>query len=153
MQAKARHVTQPDYAHQITANCLLGRTRTLSRVLTSLYDEELRPHGVQGSQLASLAIIAAHGPMRRTEVGRWLHLDSSTLTRNLRVMQVQGWIEETADEEDGRGRPVQATAAGRALLDQVGPAWQAAQRRAARLIGPEAKATLLALFDALQETG
>ncbi len=140
-----------DVAQQITGHCLMGRTRYLSRVLTGIYDEEVRGFGVQATQVTLLATIAAHGPVRRSDLGRWLHFDSSTLTRNLRVMLANAWIEEVADHTDGRGLPLQVTSAGAALLDALGPAWHRAQGRAAALIGGEGRTAVLRLFDKVQD--
>lgn len=141
---------QSDIAAQITGNCLMGRTRYLSRVLTGVYDEEIRPFNVQASQVSLLATIETYGPVRRSDIGRWLHFDSSTLTRNLRVMLTHAWIEEVADDKDGRSRPLRITPAGAALLRALGPAWQRAQARAALLLGEDGQTAVLKLFDRLQ---
>jgi len=140
-----------DIAQQITANCLMGRTRYLSRVLTGIYDEEIRSLGVQASQVTLLATIAAYGPVRRSDLGRWLHFDSSTLTRNLRVMLAKAWIEEFPGDTDGRGLPLQVTAVGSRLLNGLGPAWHRAQSRAAELIGGEGRTAVMGLFSKVQE--
>jgi DNA-binding MarR family transcriptional regulator len=141
---------QTDIAEQITTNCLMGRTRYLSRVLTGIYDEEVRPFGVQATQVTLLATVAAHGPVRRSDLGRWLHFDSSTLTRNLRVMLDNKWLEEVADGKDGRGLPLQVTEAGANLLHTLGPAWHRAQGRALQIVGGEGRTAVMALFDKVQ---
>jgi DNA-binding MarR family transcriptional regulator len=141
---------QTDIAEQITTNCLMGRTRYLSRVLTGIYDEEVRPFGVQATQVTLLATVAAHGPVRRSDLGRWLHFDSSTLTRNLRVMLDNRWLEEVRDGKDGRGLPLQVTEAGANLLHMLGPAWHRAQGRALQMVGGEGRKAVMALFDKVQ---
>ncbi len=143
---------QPDIAAQITANCLMGRARYLSRVLTGLYDDEVRPFGVQATQVTLLATVAVHGPVRRSDLGRWLHFDSSTLTRNLRVMLDNRWLEEVPDGNDRRGLPLRITAAGADLLQALGPAWHRAQDRALRMVGDEGRTAVLDLFDKVQGT-
>ena len=141
----------PSVAEQIKSNCLMGRTRYLSRVMTGIYDEEMRPFGVQASQVTLLATIGACGPVRRSDLGRWLHFDSSTLTRNLRVMLANGWLEEVPDDKDGRGRPLQVTPSGTELLQALGPAWQRAQRRAIQVMGGDGQTTVMNLFDRVQQ--
>ena len=141
---------EADIAQQITGNCLMGRTRYLSRVLTGIYDEEVRPFGVQATQVTLLATIAVYGPVRRSDLGRWLHFDSSTLTRNLRVMLDNAWVEEVPDGKDRRGLPLQVTTAGADLLRALGPAWQKAQERALRMVGGEGRTAVLGLFDKVQ---
>lgn len=129
----------------------MGRTRYLSRVLTGIYDDEVRPLGVQATQVTLLAAIAAHGPVRRSELGRWLHFDSSTLTRNLRVMLANSWLDEVPDDTDARGLPLQVTALGLELLRSIEPAWKRAQKRAVQLLGGGGQAAIVDLFDRVQE--
>jgi DNA-binding MarR family transcriptional regulator len=128
-------------------SCLNLRARIVSRVITGIYDEELRPFGIQASQLNLLVAVAGMGPVRRTDVGRYMHLDASTVTRNLRVMETNGWIEETADSTDGRGAPVRITHRGEALVAKVAPAWRSAQRKASKLLGENGTESLMQLAD------
>lgn len=127
---------------QIGCECLLSRARILNRVLTNIYDDELRGFGLKATQLNLLVVVARIGPVRRIDIGKRLHLDPSTLTRNLKIMLTNGWIEEIRDGEDGRGSPLQVTAKGRDLLHQIVPSWRKAQDRTHKLIGDNG-ATLL----------
>ena len=127
---------------QIASECLLMRVRKLDRVLTGIYDAELRPFGVKASQINLLVLVAKVGPIRRIEIGKRLCLDPSTLTRNLKIMLTNGWIQEIADGEDGRGLPVQVTVRGRDLLNQIGPSWRKAQTRTEKFLGDDG-ATLM----------
>jgi DNA-binding MarR family transcriptional regulator len=127
---------------QIACECLLSRARQLDRVLTGIYDAELRPFGLKASQLNLLVLVAKAGPIRRIEIGNRLHIDPSTLTRNLKIMLTNGWIQEIEDGEDGRGLPVQITVQGRDLLNQIGPSWRKAQTRTEKFLGDDG-ATLL----------
>ena len=131
-----------DIIDQIGCECLLSRTRILNRVVTGIYDDELRSFGLKATQLNLLVAVARVGPVRRIDIGKRLHLDPSTLTRNLKIMLTHGWIEEIIDGEDGRGSPLQVTAKGRDLLHQIVPSWRKAQDRTQRLIGDNG-ATLL----------
>jgi len=131
-----------DTIEQIGCECLLSRARILNRVLTGIYDDELRSFGLKATQLNLLVAVARIGLVRRIDIGKRLHLDPSTLTRNLKIMLTNGWIEEIINGEDGRGSPLQVTAKGRALLNQIGPSWRKAQDRTQKLIGDDG-ATLL----------
>ena len=124
-------------------SCLNLRVRIVSRVITGVYDDELRPLGIQASQLNLLVTVAGMGPARRTEIGRYMHLDASTLTRNLRVMEKNGWIEAIADPSDRRGSPIRITSAGQTLVAKAAPAWRRAQSKAAKLLGNDGKLALL----------
>jgi len=125
-------------ADQIADACIMTRWRMTSRVLTSIYDEELRPFNLKPSQLTLLVAVTKAGPVRRIDLGKHLSLDPSTLTRNLQVMLKQGWIEEAPDEIDQRGAPLKVTPKGRKLLDAIEPGWRRAQARARKMLGADA---------------
>lgn len=129
--------------------CLMGRTRMLNRMLTGIYDEALRPFGIKASQFNLLLVTAKLSPVRRTDIGRLIQIDASTLTRNLKVMLNNGWIEDLADDGDGRGKLVRVTGAGVALLQSLQPAWQAAQSKAEKRLGAKGAGLLHALSDEL----
>jgi DNA-binding MarR family transcriptional regulator len=120
---------------EMADSCMLMRTRLISRVLTNIYDEELRPFGINSAQFALLVVISKLAPATAAEIGRFHHQDKSTLTRNLKLMFAEGWIEEDAALASGRSRPIVLTQAGDDLLHAVFPAWKAGQARAGKLLG------------------
>ena len=127
-----------DIADQIANECVMTRWRMANRVLSAIYDEELRPFKLKSSQLSLLVAVTKAGPVRRIDLGKYLSLDPSTLTRNLQVMLKHGWIEEVPDEIDQRGAPLKATPKGRKLLERIEPAWRRAQVRAKKVLGGDA---------------
>ncbi|MFC3321260.1 MarR family winged helix-turn-helix transcriptional regulator [Mesorhizobium cantuariense] len=131
---------------EIAHNCLLSASRRLSRIVTSLYEEELRPHHIKASQFSLLVVVAKAGPVRRSDVGRYADIDPSTLTRNLAVMVANGWIEEVIAGDDGRGNPLQITAKGRRLIVAIAPGWRRAQQRVRKLLGSDRANILTSLF-------
>jgi DNA-binding MarR family transcriptional regulator len=141
-------MSKRDVVDEIACSCLLSASRRLGRVVTSIFDEELRPFHVKASQFGLLVVIAKAGPVRRTDIGRYADLDPSTLTRNLAVMASNGWIEDVIEGDDGRGDPVRITAKGRHLIDGVAPGWKKAQQRARKFLGDERAASLISLFQA-----
>ncbi len=124
--------------------CLGNQVRMLSRVVTGLYDEELRPLGLTSSQMVILALTAKHGEVRAAQLGRWLQIEASTLSRNIERMRTNGWIEQ-ARTGDQRSRPFQLTASGKKILARAVLAWERAQARAVRLLGGDGVTHLKAL--------
>jgi DNA-binding MarR family transcriptional regulator len=122
---------------EITRECLLTRTRKISRVITGIYDQELRPFGVNSPQFSLLVVISRLGAASRAEIGRANHQDRSTLTRNLQLLLVGGWIEEIPHEAGGRSRSIVLTKVGKDLLHEAAPAWRTAQMQAKSLLGKE----------------
>ena len=133
---------------QITRYCLLTRTRRISRVVTNVFDHELRPFGVNGSQFSMLVLIARMGGASRAEIGRANHQERSTSTRNLQLVLSQGWAEEVP-LVTGRSRPIVISQAGRDLLAAAMPAWRSAQAKAKRLLGQEGASAIVSLADSL----
>ncbi len=120
---------------EIFDSCLLMRSRLIARVVTGIYDQELRPFAINSPQLALLVIISKTGPVSRSEIGRFHNQDRSTLTRNLQIMVAKGWVEEIEDKASGRSRPLGLTKTGKDLLHKAMPAWRAAQKHAKAVLG------------------
>jgi DNA-binding MarR family transcriptional regulator len=129
------HPTGGNEIGAMARDCLLMRTRLVSRVVTSIYDEALRPFGIVSPQFALLLAIAKIGPASRAEIGRFHRQDRSTLTRNAKPMLSAGWIEEVQVGERGRARRIAVTKVGRRLLQEAAPAWRSAQRRTKAKLG------------------
>jgi DNA-binding MarR family transcriptional regulator len=122
-------------AEVIAAECIAVRMRAINRVITSLYDDALRPHGLRVGQLNLLVAIARIGSARPVDLCQILHMDKSTLSRDVDLLRRNGWIE--TGESRGRTRSLKLSRDGLALLEQVVPAWQYAQRQTRQLIGDE----------------
>ena len=124
-----------EVSREIARNCLVTRTRQISRVLTAIYDEELRPFDIASPQFTLLVLIMEFGPLSRSDLGRRNHHDRSTLTRNLQPLISQGWVFEGAPGDDGRSRPLSLTEQGKELLHRAASSWSVAQKKAKALLG------------------
>ena len=125
----------------IARNCIAVRLRLLNRVVTNLYDDALRPLGLKVSQVNILVVTAKLGLAQPAKVCDILHLDTSTLSRNVERMRSKGWL-EVVPGEDARTQPFRLTAQGRRLLERAAPAWERAQQQAAELLGEDGVALL-----------
>jgi DNA-binding MarR family transcriptional regulator len=125
----------------IAGSCLAVRLRALNRVVTNLYDDALRHLGLKISQLNILVVTAKVGLARPAQVCELLHLDPSTLSRNVERMRAHGWLEVVPDD-DGRAQPFRLTPEGQRLIERAAPAWEEAQRQASGLLGAEGIAML-----------
>lgn len=120
---------------EMASSCMLMRTRLIARVVTGIYDQALRPFGINSPQFALLLVMCSMGPASRAEIGRFHRQDRSTLTRNLQIMISEGWIDEVEEGAVGRARPMRLTKAGMDLLYKAEPAWQTAQVQTKALLG------------------
>jgi DNA-binding MarR family transcriptional regulator len=96
----------------IARTCIAVRLRMLNRVVTSLYDDALRPLGLKVSQLNILVVTAKLGRAQPATIRDILQLETSTLSRNVERMRAKGWL-EVVPEEDARTQPFRLTAQGR----------------------------------------
>src|SRR5687767_7150337 len=119
---------------KIAGECVAVRLRMLNRVVTNIYDDALRPLDLKVSQMNILVAAAKMGTARPSEVCAYLHLDVSTLSRNVERMKARGWLEVVPDE-DGRSQPFQLAPQGWKLLEKAVPAWGEAQQEVKRLLG------------------
>src|SRR5437764_14449045 len=118
----------------VARTCIAVRLRLLNRVVTNFYDDALRPLGLKVSQLNILIVTARLGLARPAQVCEILQLDASTLRRNAKPLQANGWLEVVPDE-DARAQPFRLTPQGRRLIAKAAPAWDEAQRQATELLG------------------
>jgi DNA-binding MarR family transcriptional regulator len=119
---------------KVASECVAVRLRMLNRVVTNIYDNALRSLDLKVSQMNILVAAAKMGTARPIEVCEYLHLDVSTLSRNVERMKVRGWLEAVPDE-DGRSQPFRLTSHGRKLLEKAIPAWSEAQQQVKKVLG------------------
>ncbi len=123
-------------ADVIAQNCVAGRLRLINRVVTSLYDNALRPLGIKASQFNILVVAEKRGQILPAQVCEFLRLDASTVSRNVDRMRVQGWV-EVVPTDDAREQPFRLTVKGRKLLEKAAPGWEQAQAETKRLLGDD----------------
>jgi DNA-binding MarR family transcriptional regulator len=119
---------------KIASECVAVRLRMLNRIITNIYDDALRPLDLKVSQMNILVAAAKIGTARPIEVCEHLHLDVSTLSRNVERMRARGWLEVVPDD-DGRSQPFRLTPQGRKLLEKAVPAWSEAQEQVKKVFG------------------
>lgn len=119
---------------RVAGECIAARLRMLNRVVTNIYDDALRALDLKVSQMNILVAAARMGTARPIAVCEHLHLDVSTLSRNVERMKIRGWL-EVVPEADGRSQPFRLTPRGRRLLEQAVPAWSGAQQRVREILG------------------
>jgi DNA-binding MarR family transcriptional regulator len=111
--------------------------RQASRRVSRLYDEALRPLGLQVSQLTVLVATAMAGEAG-AKIGVMadvLGLERSTLTRNLRPLEKDGLLRVARDPADARARVVLLTRAGERMIEKALPLWEQSQKQLRGLLG------------------
>ena len=117
----------------IVEECVAVKLRMLTRAVTKIYNRELRPHGLTVSQMNILVAASYLGQAKQQDICQALHLEKSTLSRDLARMRERGWVTESPSD-DGRSSLLRVTAQGGKLLQRAIPAWRQAQQQAAALL-------------------
>lgn len=130
--------------------CTNLKLRQLTRVVTRHYDRFASETGLKNTQYALLSHVVGLGPIRPGDLAKRMHMDASTLTRNLQPLVAQGWLKIGAGN-DARSRLVEATEAGRAKRAEGQRAWKAAQVALNERLGIERVAALHELLEACIE--
>src|SRR5262249_51937268 len=92
-------------------------------------------------QMNILVAASYLGQAKQQDICRALHLEKSTLSRDLARMRERGWITDVQGD-DGRSNLLSVTAHGGKLLQNVIPAWRQAQNQATALLGEKESAAL-----------
>ena len=132
--------------------CACANLRGAARAVTRLYDDILRPSGLQVTQFTLLVRIALAGPAPITQLAEGLVMDRTTLTRNLKPLEKQGLI-QVASGEDHRIRWVSLTEPGHQALVKALPLWEKAQAQAVKSLGAERFGALLTDLSAITSLG
>ena len=130
-----------EIADSTASSCLATRVRQLSRIITRVYDDAMRPLGITASQFTLLTQLAQRDGITAVEIGSTLDIEKSTLSRNLKRMLTLELI--TMDPPAGRrGRGLHLTPKGQAVIKDAYPIWKAAQDRATSVMGGNARDSL-----------
>ena len=115
-------------------HCVCGALRTVTRAVTQIYDDAMRPAGLRITQYSLLVRIARLGPVSAAALVGALHADQTTLARALKLLEKDRLVRR-APQPDRRVKRIELTPQGRRKLAEARVLWDQAQRRAVGLIG------------------
>jgi DNA-binding MarR family transcriptional regulator len=116
--------------------CLAGRVRKLSRVITGIYDRAMRPHGIKVNQAGILIMLSLVEKPTAGDICRYFQMEKSTVSRNVERMRKQGWIEASKGEA-GLSQVLTITPKGKKMLADIYGKWEKAQREVSELLGED----------------
>ncbi len=119
-----------------TENCACFNVRKTARVLTQEYDQFITPSGLKTTQFTALAVINRLGPIMMTDLAKAMEIERTSLTRNLKLIEQNGFI-TTRPGEDARSRIVEITGAGKEKLEEAQVLWKGIQSRIVENFGEE----------------
>lgn len=91
----------------------------VSKEIVKLYKPSLDELDLTYTQYITLMVLWEHKQMNVKELGRFLYLDSGTLTPVLKKLEQKGWIERARAKEDERVLIVTLTPQGEALREKA----------------------------------
>src|SRR5712691_5252384 len=108
--------------------CACQNLRRLTRLVTRIYDQELRRAGLEITQFGLLTALATTGEANQKLLSAGFAMDSTTLTRTLGLMRKQGWV-QVRRGKDRRERLFRLTPAGKRQMASAQPYWELAEHR------------------------
>ncbi|HLK56424.1 MAG TPA: MarR family winged helix-turn-helix transcriptional regulator [Chthonomonadaceae bacterium] len=138
---------------EVAYGCTCGRIRMASRAVTALFEETMRPAGIQGaSQFSLLCAITLMGEVPITRLAEVMLMDRTTVTRTLHSLEEAGWV-QISPGTDRRVRMVAVTEAGREKLAYALPLWRQAQEKIVAHLSPTRWAHLMEGLQAAARIG
>ena len=121
----------------VLSPCVCATLRRVTRAVTQMYDDALRPSGLRATQFSMLATLARLGEANLRQLEDAMALDQTTLTRGLNLLERDGLIERVP-HPDGRVKALRLTAKGRKTLEIARPLWAKTQATVLGELGPRA---------------
>ena len=115
--------------------CTGARLRRLTRRTTAFYEHYLRDLDLRLTQYSLLRHLGS-APQALTELADRLEMDRTTLTRGLRPLIRQAWVEESRGS-DARMRLYRLTPDGVAMRERAEVRWAEAQHALEQALGRE----------------
>ena len=116
--------------------CACQNLRRVTRVVTRIYDQELRKAGLEITQFGLLTALAATEEANQKRLSAGFAMDSTTLTRTLGLLLKQGWV-RVRRGKDRRERLFRLTQAGKRKMTEAQRYWERAEQRLRTKLGAE----------------
>jgi len=96
--------------------------------VTRLYNRELLSHGIEVTQFTLMMALHHVDEISQGDLGEMLALDSTSLTRMLKLLKDHGWV-QAKEGNDRRVRLFRLTGAGLEKFQECLPHWKHAQEQ------------------------
>jgi DNA-binding MarR family transcriptional regulator len=114
--------------------CACANLRRAARAVTRLYNRELLSDGIEITQFTLMMTLKRVGEVAQGELAEILALDSTSLTRMLKLLKDHGWV-QVKEGDDRRFRLIRLTKAGREKFQQCLPHWKHAEKQLRASLG------------------
>ena len=121
---------------ELLARCACFDLRKATRAVSRLYDDRLRPLGLNITQYSLLRVIETEPQISVSTLGRYMVMDRTSVTRALAPLERDRLIRSRVGS-DKRKRIVSLTKKGTRLIADAKPRWDEAQKIFLDLIGDQ----------------
>ena len=115
--------------------CFNLAMRKSSRLITQFYEERLKCVGLKVGQFSILRAVYFKKETTNKELQKILVLNQTTLTRNLKPLFRDEYLQTLSDPNDGRLKTISLTPNGKELYEQALPIWQQGQQDIVNKLG------------------
>ncbi len=118
-------------------SCLNFNIRKAMRAVSQHYDTIMAPSGLRGTQFTILTVLSRLGELTITDLACVLVMDRTTLTRNLKPLEKEGYLKILPGLQDRRSRRIQLSSGGKKAQKAALPYWRRAQDEMVDFMGKE----------------
>lgn len=126
--------------------------RRLHQIAVAIFLQETEAHGVTPVQYAALQCVANAPGIDQRTLARTIGFDTSTIGGVIDRLEARGLLARNAKPDDRRVRLLALTPAGHALLRELQPDMQRAQKRILEPLAPRQRTEFLRMLRTLVET-
>lgn len=144
-ESARRNDPSPDpaaFRQLMEEGCTVLRLHAATRLGMQAYNAFIAEVDLTMPQFATLASLYQEDGLSVTALAQLIGVDSTTLTRNLRLLEKRNLISQGTPADDRRRRVVRLTPEGRRLFARALPLWQKAQAALTKKLGAAQTAAL-----------
>ncbi len=116
-------------------SCVNFNLRKAMRAVSQHYDQIMAPSGLRGTQFTILTVLSRRDELTISDLADFLVMDRTTLTRNLKPLEKDGYLEILPGLQDRRSRRIKLTNKGKKVQKTAMPYWQKAQDKIVNFMG------------------
>lgn len=116
-------------------SCVNFNLRKAMRAVSQHYDKIMAPSGLRGTQFTILTVLSRLDELTITDLADFLVMDRTTLTRNLKPLEKESYLEILPGLQDRRSRRIKLTNRGKKAQKTAMPYWQKAQNEIVDFMG------------------
>lgn len=131
--------------------CACLHVRRADRQLSQMFDQYVRPLGIRSTQYGMLKCVDGLPDPFISDIGRFLSMDQTTVTRNIEKLEKAGLVETGPHPDDPRKKKVELSPTGKDILAKAHPLWEKAQMRVQSRMGEDDYKALLRLLAKLMQ--